>query len=206
MGYSTILDILGSIIIGGIILMMLGNVNYSIFENTYDTGLKVSDQGRITNVAMIMENDIRKLGYCSDYTQSVDVKNCILLADTSKIKFLYDYDFNGTMDTFYYYMGPKSELLNTTNPDDCYLYKRINSQTPVKISDGVTKLEFNYYDATDTKLAAPVSDRTLIRSIELGIVIEPGEPVKNPELWGGDPYPAINVRETRITARNLLSR
>jgi hypothetical protein len=186
--------------------MMLGNVNYSIFQNTYDTGLKVSDQGRITNIAMIMENDIRKVGYCSDYTKPVDPKNCILLADTSKIKFVYDSDMNGTLDTFYYYLGPKTELPNTPNPDDCYLYKKINSQTPVKISDGVTKLNFNYYDASDTKLAAPVSDRTLIKSIELSVVIEPGSPVKRPEVWGGDPYPAISIRETRVTARNLLTR
>jgi hypothetical protein len=206
MGYSTILDILGSIIIGGIILSMLGKINTNIFENTYDTKIKISDQSRITNVAMIMESDIRKLGYCSDYTQTIDVKNCILLADTNKIKFLYDYDFNGSMDTFYYYLGPKTDLSNTPNPDDCYLYKKVNSLTPVKISDGVTKLDLSYFNASDVELATPVSDRTLIKSLELGIVMEPGSPVKNPSQWGGDPYPPVTVRETRITARNLLSR
>jgi hypothetical protein len=205
MGYNVILDIVGSIIIGGIILVMMGNVNYNIFENTYNSNIKVADQGRISNVAMIMESDIKKIGYSADYTTVVDVKNCILLADTSAIRFLYDFDLNKTLDTFYYYLGPVSELSFTSNPDDRYLYKKINSQTPVKISDGVSKLYFTYYNATDVSMY-PVTDRTLIRSISMSITIEPAEPVKHPEQWGGDPYPAINVRETRITSRNISGR
>jgi type II secretory pathway component PulJ len=205
MGFNTILDILGSMIIGGIILTMMGNINERIFENTYSTTLKVSDQSRLPNVAMIMENDIKKLGYCADYTQVVDVKKCILTADTSQIKFLYDLDLNGTMDTIYYYLGQTSELSSTPNPDDRYLYRKINSQAPVKISDGVTKLYFKYYNASDVQMS-PVTDKTLIKSLEMAITMEPGEPVLHPEQWGGDPYPPISVRQTRITSRNLLSR
>ena len=124
MGFSTIIDIVGSIIIGGTLMLILWRLNDAATENTYNYSGELSLQQNLATVAMVIEYDFRKIGYCADWNKIPDPTKSIVLADSNKIKFLTDVatpsdpEGDGIVDTMYYYLGPASELTATENPRD----------------------------------------------------------------------------------------
>src|SRR4030067_1437519 len=121
MGFSTIIDILGSMLIGGTLLVILWRLNDATTANTYNYSGELSLQQNLATVATIIEHDFRKIGYCANWNIMPD-SGRIFLADTSKIKFLTDVQNDGVIDSMYYYLGPTSELNMTENPRDRVLY------------------------------------------------------------------------------------
>lgn len=206
MGFSTLLDILGSMIIGGIILTLMGKINSNIVDNTVNNNSAFNSQQKLSNITLLLESDLKKIGYCADYTAEYKFEDCVLAAETNKITFLYDYNLNGTMDTISYYMGSTTELSSTHNPEDRYFYKKINKQTPVALTDGVTSFQMNYYNSLDSLLSAPVVNKASIVSFEMNLTIEPGDSVKAIAQTGGDPFPPLFLKQTRISQRNLFNR
>ena len=95
MGFNTILDILGSIIVGGLLLLILFKINSNTTSNVYNTNSEANVQQAMVSVVEVLESDFRKIGYCKDWNLIPDPTKAILLADTSKIKFLTDIDNDG---------------------------------------------------------------------------------------------------------------
>ena len=112
MGYSTILDIIGSVIIGGIVLVSLLNTNTNAVQNTYSYGADVIVQQNMAALVDTIDSDFRKIGYSSILTTVLNPTKVIISADTSTIKFLSDVNNNGTIDTVYYYLGTTNGKLN----------------------------------------------------------------------------------------------
>ena len=195
MGFSTILDILGSMLIGGTLLMIMFRLNNAAVENSYNNSEDLILQENLTNVVGILESDLRRMGYCQDWSN--------LPADSSHIKFLADIDNNGSVDTVDYYVGPTSELTQTPNPNDRYLY-RVAGGT----ADPITKfdvVEFNllYFNTFGDTLSSPVSVPSQIASIQVNIRIENAEAYKSN---GNDHYVTAFWRQIKLTARNLRNR
>ena len=67
MGTSVILDILGSTVIGGILLMNLFQINGTAIENTYTGTGELIAQTNLSTIVQVLENDFRKIGYCADW-------------------------------------------------------------------------------------------------------------------------------------------
>ena len=67
MGFSTILDILGSTIIGGILMMNLFQINSSAVENNYTGTGELTAQQNLSAIVQVIEHDFRKIGYCADW-------------------------------------------------------------------------------------------------------------------------------------------
>ncbi len=119
MGAATILDILGSTIVGGLLLFILFNMNNNATQNTYNfSGELILQQNLVTTVE-VLEYDFRKIGYCEDPSVlPFPETDAILCADTSNIKFLTDLmepPYNnphgdGTLDTIQYFLGPTSDI------------------------------------------------------------------------------------------------
>ena len=61
MGFTTILDILASIIIGGILMMITWRLSDAATEKTYNNSGELSLQQNLATVAQILENDFRKI-------------------------------------------------------------------------------------------------------------------------------------------------
>ena len=139
MGFSTILDILGSTIIGGILLMNLFQINGTAVENNYTGNGELTAQQNLATIVQVLEHDFRKIGYCADWQQIPIPTLAILSADSTSIKYLTDVDSDGNVDTMHYYLGPVSELLSTANPRDRFLYKVVNSEVPGGVNLGVTQ-------------------------------------------------------------------
>jgi hypothetical protein len=199
MGFSTILDIIGSMIIGGILLSITMRLNDAATEKTYNNGAELSLQENMATVAQMLETDFRKIGFCADWNKFPDPSKAIVYADQSSIKYLTDLDSDSNMDSIRYYLGPASELLSTPNPRDRMLYRVANNEAPLTSNLGVTQFRLVYFDALGDTIAPPITTPGLINSIEINLSVESVAAYDTS-------YSSAFWRQIRLVARNLRNR
>lgn len=179
MGYSTILDIVGSIIIGGVLMIILLTTNSSAVQNSFNYGGDLAIQQYLTLLTDTLDQDFTKVGYSSITTGGLDPTKIIVSADTSSIKFLSDVGDNGTVDTVYYYLGPAGELSGTINPRDRILYRMIRSPLASWVTlryQGVTIFRLTYFDTYGNVISSPVATTVNIKSIQIYLKMESAVP------------------------------
>lgn len=208
MGFSTILDIMGSTLIGGMLLMILFRVNDAAVENNYMYGGELVVQQNLVAVVELLEFDFRKIGYCADWEKLSNPLLYIISADSNSIKFRTDLDSDGNVDSLWYYTGSTSELSGTPNPRDKFLYRVENNEKPVGANLGVTQFHMVYYDALGHKLSYPVVSPDLIQMIEINIRVEDvyGYDTANKDKKDRDMYASAFWKQIRLAARNLRNR
>jgi hypothetical protein len=199
MGFSTLLDILGSIIIGGVLMSIVFRLTDAATEKTYNNSGELALQQNLATVAQIIERDFRKIGYCANWNKLPDPSKAILMADTSGIKFLTDIESDGNLDSIYYYLGPTSELSGTENPRDRLLYRVVNADNPQEANLGVTHFHMIYYDALGDTIYHPILNNGEISSIEINVTVE------NVAAYDEN-YSRAYLRQIRMVARNLTNR
>jgi hypothetical protein len=210
MGSQTLLDLVGSIVIGGFLLMILSRMNYSNVQNNYKYSGERIIQQNLVEVVKLLEHDFRKIGYCSDYTKIPDRTKAIVLADSNRIWFLTDAAVsqsnqygNGLVDTLKYTLGPASELTSTPNPNDRYLYRSVNNATKVSSNLGITQFKLTYYNSDGAKITNMPSAPPLgIWTIQIDIAVE------NTAAFDND-YSYQNRaiwRQIRLSLRNYKTR
>ncbi len=178
-----IMDLIGSFIIGGIVLVMLVGFNGTIMEDAGAQTIKVMAQTNLTEVTNILDYEFRKMGYRVDSAPD----SSILYADSLKIIFAGDLDNNGSVDTVRYRFDPLTS--GYSNPNTHLLYKSINSQPPQLINAGITRMRFWYYDASGAPLVSnPVASPSKIKSVKIAVNVESREPYKETTM----PYLKLN--------------
>lgn len=200
MGYSAILDILTSSVIGGILILILVQMNGKSTENNYKFSGELSVQQNLVTLVEILEYDFRKIGYCSDFEKIPKPHEAILAADSNYIKFLTDIEpANGIVDTMIYSLGPTSDLNETPNPRDRLLYRIINSQVPKEVNLGVTKFRITYFNTLGQELSFPIVSPQEVYTLQIDIIVE------NPAAYDNK-YSSIFWRQIRLAARNIRNR
>ena len=200
MGANVILDIMGSIVIGGILMLTLFRLSDRATESTYNKMGDFTIQQNIATVVRILEYDFRKIGYCANWTKIPNPTKSIILADKDKIKYLTDVDRDGNVDTmFLYYIGPASELIYTANPRDRFLYRVVNGEKPVKVNLGVTQFELVYFNVNREIIPTPVKVPGEIYNIQISIAVEDIEAYDQK-------YSQVFWRQIRLVAKNLKNR
>lgn len=193
MGYSTILDIIGSVIIGGIVLVSLLNTNTNAVQNTYSYGADVIVQQNMAALVDTIDSDFRKIGYSSILTTVLNPTKVIISADTSTIKFLSDVNNNGTIDTVYYYLGTTNGKLNQV------LYRITHDTVSTAVTvlfPGVSIFYFAYYDSSGNKLSCPVSSTVKIAKINISLQMQTAQPYSGAYVttnWNGTKRVAVNI-------------
>ena len=205
MGTSSILDIIGSFIIAGLLFLMTIRLNESANESSFAYHTQLNLQTNLTTVVSILEFDLRKIGYCRDYKKIPDPTKSLLLADSTRIKFLCDFNNDGNLDSIFYRLGPASELSDTPNPRDCYLYKKTNNQAAERWNFGVTRFRFKYYDALGDSVAFPIANPSIVYSMEISVQVESPDPYE--QKYVNDPFAYETFwRQIRLVSRNLQNR
>jgi len=199
MGFSTLLDILGSTIVGGLLLMILLRLNNAAVQNTYTYGGDLIVQQDLVSVVDLIEYDFRKIGYCKDWTKIPDPSKAIIAAGTNSITYLTDDNNDGIVDTMHYYTGPVSELSQTPNPSDRLLYRVLNSDQPKSANMGITQFRMTYFDALGNKLNFPITVPSAIYTMQIDITVE------NSSAYDQQ-YSSAFWRQIRLAARNLKNR
>lgn len=199
MGFSVILDLLGSTIVGGILLMTLFRVNGTAVENNYTGNGELIAQQNLATIVQILETDFRRIGYCADWQKIPDPTLSILEVDSSMIKYLTDVDADGNVDTVKYYLGPTTELLSTANPRDRFLYRVVNDEKPVGVNLGVTGFKMEFFNTLGSKLSFPISNPGSIYSMQVDITVEDISAYN-------EQYSTAYWRQIRLAAKNLRNR
>ena len=204
MGFSSLIDLIGSTIIGGYVILMLLGFNESSVENSANYNEELILQQNLSTVAQVIEYDFRKIGYCKDWKKIPEPSKAVLFADSSQIKFLTDVDMNGVLDTMYYYLGSTDELSYTANPYDRKLYRVINSEPAVGANLGVTEFKIVYLNSSNDTLSVPVVNPGEIASMEVNIAVQKTESYGDVDKE--NKYSGAFWRQIRLVARNLRNR
>lgn len=207
MGFSTLIDILGATLVGGLLLLILLRVNETATANTFSYAGELMVQEGLVETVSIIEHDFRKMGYCESWESMPDPTNAIIFADSSRISFLTDLPValgsvgDGIIDTLHYYVGEVSELLSTDNPNDRFLYRVINSETPKSSNIGVTNFGLIYFDSFGNKIPTPIQSASTgsIKTIQIDLELQTVYSYDNN-------YNSVFWRQIRLAARNLRKR
>lgn len=199
MGFSTLIDIMGSIVIGGMLMMILFRLNDTAVANSFQFGGELLIQKNLVEVVDLLEFDLRKIGYCADWQKLPNPSKYIISVDRNSIKYFTDVDSDGNVDSLSYYLGPASELSKTANPRDRMLYRKVNNERPLAANLGVTAFEFTFFDVFGNKIPFPITVPGEIQSMQIDIAVE--------DIAAYDEnYQRIFWRQIRLAARNLRNR
>jgi hypothetical protein len=169
------LDIAGSFVIGGIVLLTFANLNLSITVGAAENLYSGVVQGEVTSAADLIEHDLYKIGYrCSG--------NKIEIADSNEIKFYSDIDNDGVLDEINYVLGDAESFTETGNPNDCLLTREKNEEKPGAFIP-VVDFKFTYYDSLGQKidytLLSSQAERDKIKTIKIRMKCETADMIDN---------------------------
>ncbi len=171
---ATVIDILGSSFIGGLILLIIMKMNLFMSNASYYSDNELQLQQNAKTLAEIINYDFRKIGYNVSGT-------AILTAEQKKIKLIGDLEKpgdtgNGVVDTVEYYVLDSTFAPETKNPRDIVLVRKLNNKSIIAGPTlGLVNLRFSYLDS----LSTPTADLSKIRYIKTELWIEPSEPINN---------------------------
>lgn len=200
MGYSTILDIIGAFVIGGILLLTLFRINDNTVQNYFYYNSDFILQRDLVDIIFIVEGDLRRIGYCAEPEHLVPPNQTILSADSNAITFVTDLHKSGKLDTVAYRTGTTYDLTETPNPRDLPLYRVINNGNEERSVTGVvTEFRLVYFDALGNTIPLPIVNPGEIQTMELSIKVE------NAAAFNQN-YSNAYWRQVRLASKNLKSR
>ncbi|HMD14645.1 MAG TPA: hypothetical protein VKI62_08475, partial [Bacteroidota bacterium] len=160
MGSSTMIDIVGSYIIAGILLTFMLNLDRNLTQANYTAVNDVVVQTNLVNAAKIIETDFRRIGYCANPDNIPDPSKAIISATQNGISFISDVNGDGTVDTVTYSVGTAATLTQTANPKDFMLYRKVKTgatSSSIGYSLGLTQFQFVYYNTLGDSLPFPIT-------------------------------------------------
>jgi hypothetical protein len=171
---AAILDIVGSFLLGGAILMIILTATNIAGENqsTYHGDMMVQEIMRTT--AQMVEGEFRNMGFG---VPEADVT--IIRGDSTHIAFLIALAHSGSgtdpIDTVHYYIGSTDELLSTPNELDRYLIREVNSRPATRVGV-VTTFRLRYFARSGELLPLPVPQDRVSEIYVVEVTLE----VQNP--------------------------
>ncbi len=149
------IELAGSFIIGGMLLLSILSLNADIMQTATMNSLDTNAQLNVTSIVSIIEYDFRKMGYLVP-----SGTDAITALSDSTIAFLGDVDNDGNVDSVSYYLGPISEPIETLNPNDRYLYRKVNG-TANDVALGLRDWILTYYDISGSVTVTPANVRSI---------------------------------------------
>ncbi len=192
---AVMMDIVGSIVMVGMLMLMIMGININMSSETYKSLTEFNLQTQSIQLARILEFDLYKAGY------AVPRPGIIAFADTSKIKFYTNlFNIAGRRDSIEYDLG--SLVTSSPNPSDKLLY-RFENTTKVFINFSVTRFFLTYYNFRDSLLPAPVTGTNLdsIKGIRVYLTLQSPAPFDTTQS-GGSSYVSTYYQKL-IYPRNL---
>jgi hypothetical protein len=216
MGTSSILDIITSAVLAGVLLLIALRLNAQANESTMVYNGSVILQENITTLVGWIEHDFRQIGYCRDYKKIPVPSRAFRRADASDITFWTDINWDGhppdgVIDSIRWYIGPLNDTIvkDTQNPRDRLIYRVVNNGTPRGWNLGVTQFSLTYKDNMGDPLPTPVASPDQIYEIQITIKCEASyifqEVFKANKAADTSDFQVI-WRQIRLAARNLKNR
>lgn len=199
MGSSTMLDIVGSMIIGGLLLLTALQMNERASTNTEISQATLTVQENMTSLVEEIEYYFDKIGYLNSVDSSANRQYFILAGTPDSIAFQEDLQRRGVFDTVSYWLG--GHVAGCPNPNVKYLYRQIDGQTPVEANLGVAIFHLSYYDQFMNPLDSIFTAPDKVRVIKLTLELQPTSmyDAAYDTVWS-------MWKQTRLISRNLRAR
>jgi hypothetical protein len=217
MGSYSLLQIVGSTIIGGLFVLMLFRYNAVVVEKNHRYNTQNIVQKNMIELNKLIRTDLNKIGFCLDKTNSNILNNPFVEATDSSLAFKTDVAVSkfdpfgdGITDIVKYYTGGK--VTETPNLKDKYLFRSVNGGTPLELNYGVTKFSFKYYDKDGNLLSTPIADLKKIAIVEYQVTLEDvygynyQYNIDSSERLEGNLYFLSMSKTGKISKKNLSSR
>ncbi len=200
MGSSTLIDLAGSFLVSGLLLLTALHLDQKSIQTTFDSQAGLTVQQNMVELIEFFQYDFRKIGYCKDADKlpASSVNLFIQRGDSSEIWFLADVSNSGRVDTVKYWLG-NSSIPGAANPRVRWLYRQINSNPPISSNLGITELNIQYFDAFGGKIVTPLGAPNQVQYIVLTVRMEPVGAINSDYSSN-----FITWRQTRMVSRNLL--
>lgn len=183
---SSHLDIIGSIIIAGMIIL-----NFSFFmgertESQIESTNKITAQTEMSDVTSTLRFDLRKVGYGCDSL-------AILRAQENCFVFRADLENDGKIDTIGYYFSSANALISEkTSP---MLYRIVNGRKQRGQDLGLTNFRFLYFTSTNYGALTQTTSVSSIKAIGVQLRLK-----SDMKVDGNYQY---SMNEFTITPQNL---
>lgn len=164
---SIMMDIVGSFIIGGLLLLAVMSAYTNINEYAITSSMELTVQGNLGEWTQIIQHDFRKIGY-----RAPNPAGAIQACDSVSISFLSDIDNNGILDSVSYVLTNPNYMAGTLNPRDRALYRIVSGQASGG-SLGLTDFRLRYFDATGNPTFTP----SAVKAIEVTLQVESSFPL-----------------------------
>lgn len=199
MGSSTMLDIVGSMLIGGLLLLTAARMDERATSNTFQAEATLTVQQNLTSLVEEIEYYFSKIGYLNSLDSAANRQYFILAGTPDSVAFEADLNRTGSFDTVSYYLG--SHVAGCPNPSVKYLYRKIDDQQPIEANLGIAVFHLTYYDQFMNPLDSIFTAPDNVRVITLTVKIEPTV------MYDAAFDTVWSVwKETRLISRNLRAR
>lgn len=167
------LDIVGSFIIGGLLLLAVMSSYSNVNEFALISSMNLAVQENLREWTQIVRHDFRKIGYHVN-----DPASAIQSCDSTSISFLADIDNNGIVDSVSYFLSEPDQVPGTENPRDRMLYRLVSGQQ-ISGSLGLTDFQLRYYDGAGNPTWVP----STVKAVEVFVQIESPFPLDTTYVW-----------------------
>ncbi len=207
MGSTVLIDIIGSMLIGGLLLLSALRMNETATKNTYQSQENLTVQQNMTAIIQTIQQDFRRIGYCKNPSLTSNPAYYILYGTADSIVFAADLYDCGTLNTVKWWLGAS---IKTPNPDTMWmLCRKVDNGTTLDANLGITQFSMVYLDASNAIIPPPyvagVTPR-IPQLIQLTIRIEPTAAYAEPTALYRDTAYTQNFaywRQTRLVSRNI---
>lgn len=162
---ATMIDIIGSTIIRGAIVLIILNLNISLNNALSQKTVRAALKQKTVVPAQVLTDDIRLAGYNQPYNPGPPFKP-FAIAKSDEIQFLADLDSDSTADVVHYYLGAAP-----SGSTHRVLYRQLNGGASFELARDVISLTFTYYNSFGSTIA-PGLNKTGIKSISVKLKIE----------------------------------
>ena len=160
---GVMIDIIGSTIIRGAIVLIILNLNVSLNNSLTQKTVRAALKQKTVVPAQVLTDDIRLAGYNQVVIAG---QKLFAVAKADEIQFLADLNSDSTADVVHYYLG--TAPVGSTHR---VLYRQLNGGTPFELARDVISLSFAYYNSLGTQIA-PGVNKGGIKSISVKLKIE----------------------------------
>ena len=200
MGSSTLIDIVSSMLISGLLLLVALQMDAKSVQNTFDSQASLTVQQNLTSLVESLEYDFRKIGYCKNPNIVPQSDEFIQSGDSTSISFLSDIADSGALDTVKYWLG-STPIQGCLNQNVRMLYRRVDSGTILASNLGITEFKLKYLDSNGNPIQGNITAPNGVQLMVVEVKVEPTASY-NAE------YDSIYAvwRQTRLVSQNLLHR
>ena len=207
MGMQVVLDLVGSVVVGGLFVLSLLNFSSQNVETKQSFRDEITAQSNLISVVDVLEEDFRQMGYCK-------IKNemaapIVTSAGSNYITFKTDIptpttgEGDGVVDTISYRLG--DPVASTPNPNDRMLLRQVNGGPAVGSNMGVTIFDLQYLTYSGDTLARPVDVTQLrqITAIQVTIKVENCYPYQSSSLGDSQVIVGANWKQLRFEIKSF---